>query len=53
MDHVVKEINGLEVVKKRIKTYIFRFSFKSSLTGYILIFKTLDHIYECPHNGQF
>ena len=33
--------------------YIFRFSFKSSLTRYISIFKTLDHIYECPHNGQF
>ena len=33
--------------------YIFRFSFKSSLTRYILIFKTLDHIYECPQNGQF
>ena len=25
--------------------YIFRFSFKNSLTKYILIFKTLDHIY--------
>ena len=33
--------------------YIFRFSFKSSLTRYISIFETLDHIYECPHNGQF
>jgi hypothetical protein len=33
--------------------YIFRFSFKSSLTRYISIFKTLDHIYKCPHNGQF
>ena len=33
--------------------YIFRFSFKSSLTIYISIFKTLDHIFECPHNGQF
>ena len=79
MDHVVKEINGLEVVRKRKKTwfiwnksvflqpfkinilfttnriiniiYIFRFS--NSLTKYISIFKTLDHIYECPRNGQF
>ena len=33
--------------------YIFRFSFKNSLTSYNSIFKTLDHIYECPHNGQF
>jgi hypothetical protein len=33
--------------------YIFRFSFKSSLTRYISIFETLDHIFECPHNGQF
>ncbi len=33
--------------------YIFRFSFKSSLTRYISIFKTLDYIYECPHNSQF
>jgi hypothetical protein len=33
--------------------YIFRFSFKSSLTKYISIFKTLDHINECPRNGQF
>jgi hypothetical protein len=33
--------------------YIFRFSFKNSLTRYISIFETLDHIYECPHNGQF
>jgi hypothetical protein len=33
--------------------YIFRFSFKSSLTRYISFFKTLDHIYKCPHNGQF
>ena len=33
--------------------YISRFSFKSSLTRYISIFKTLDYIYECPHNGQF
>ena len=33
--------------------YIFRFSFKSSLTRYISIFEKLDHIFECPHNGQF
>jgi hypothetical protein len=32
--------------------YIFRFSFKNFLTRYISIFKTLDHIYECPRNGQ-
>ncbi len=31
--------------------YIFRFSFKNSVTRYISIFETLDHIYKCPHNG--
>jgi len=33
--------------------YVFRFRFKNFITRYISIFKTLDHIYECQHNGQF